>query len=60
MKAFYCIIVSLTALVSSQNFRTHIEGVDRVLLLQIARLGLANRLRTMADWHQVARRTNRY
>ena len=35
------------------------SDMERVLLLNVKRLGLANRLRTVADWHQIAALTNR-
>lgn len=31
----------------------------KYILLLVSRLGLANRLRTMADWHQIAVSSNR-
>lgn len=34
-------------------------GGERLLVLILSRLGLANRLRSLADWHQVAIQSNR-
>jgi hypothetical protein len=44
-----------------QNYQPlfNVTSNDRYLVLVLARLGLANRLRAIADWHQIAVTSNR-
>ena len=38
----------------SMESKNHLKQGERYIILSLDRLGLANRLRSMADWYQIA------
>lgn len=53
------VLVAALVIVAALSQFAHGEVSNRCVLLHLNRLGLANRLRAVADWYQVARLTQR-
>eukprot|EP01038_Epipyxis_sp_PR26KG_P006530 gene6530-8972_t len=53
------ILRSYSTSYSEAFFGSNETGTERYLIITVYRLGLANRLRTIADWHTIAIQSNR-
>lgn len=56
----FLLLRSVSTITAVVSFTTNLDADKRYLVVRIHRLGLANRLRCIADWHQIAVRSDRH